>query len=123
MTTTLPAPTLTDPEASVAPDEPLAPRATLGTILVTGGASGLGAATVAAVQAAGGTPLVLDRMAPADDDVPYQQVDLADSAAAEAAVAEHRGRQRRTPRRRVHRRRDRLVRTARRGLRRPTGSG
>ena len=88
MTTTLPAPLLTDPEASVVPDEPVAPRATLGTILVTGGASGLGAATVAAIQAAGGMPLVLDRMAPADDDVAFQQVDLADSAAAEAAVAD-----------------------------------
>jgi NAD(P)-dependent dehydrogenase (short-subunit alcohol dehydrogenase family) len=56
-----------------------------GTILVTGGASGLGAATVAAVRSAGGTPLVLDLTPPAED-VPYQQVDLADSAAAEAAV-------------------------------------
>jgi NAD(P)-dependent dehydrogenase (short-subunit alcohol dehydrogenase family) len=87
VTTTLPAPPFTDPEASVAPGEPVAPRATLGTILVTGGASGLGAATVAAVRAAGGTPLVLDRTAPADD-VAYRQVDLADSAAAEAAVAD-----------------------------------
>lgn len=60
-------------------------RTTLGTVLVTGGASGLGAATVAAVRAAGGSPLVLDLAAPADD-VPYEQVDLADSAAAERAV-------------------------------------
>ena len=41
----------------------VAPQA-LGTVLITGGSSGLGAATAAAVQAAGGTPLVLDRVAP-----------------------------------------------------------
>jgi NAD(P)-dependent dehydrogenase (short-subunit alcohol dehydrogenase family) len=57
----------------------------LGTILITGGSSGLGAATAAAVQAAGGTPLVLDRVEPTES-VAYQQVDLADSAAAAAAV-------------------------------------
>jgi NAD(P)-dependent dehydrogenase (short-subunit alcohol dehydrogenase family) len=61
-----------------------APQA-LGTILITGGSSGLGAATAAAVQAAGGTPLVLDRVEP-ESDVTYEQVDLADSAAAAAAV-------------------------------------
>jgi NAD(P)-dependent dehydrogenase (short-subunit alcohol dehydrogenase family) len=77
-TTTMPSPTpVTAP--------PIEGRATLGTILVTGGASGLGAATVAAVRAAGGTPLVLDIAEPADD-VPYEQVDLADSSAAERAV-------------------------------------
>ena len=58
---------------------------TLGAILITGGSSGLGAATAAAVQAAGGTPLVLDRVEPSES-VAYQQVDLADSAAAAAAV-------------------------------------
>jgi NAD(P)-dependent dehydrogenase (short-subunit alcohol dehydrogenase family) len=57
----------------------------LGTILITGGSSGLGAATAAAVQAAGGTPLVLDRVQP-ESDFSYEQVDLADSAAAAAAV-------------------------------------
>jgi NAD(P)-dependent dehydrogenase (short-subunit alcohol dehydrogenase family) len=62
----------------------IAPQA-LGTILITGGSSGLGAATAAAVQAAGGTPLVLDRVEP-ESDVTYEQVDLADSAAAAAAV-------------------------------------
>ena len=62
----------------------VAPQA-LGTILITGGSSGLGAATAAAVQAGGGTPLVLDRVAP-EADVAYQEVDLADSAAAAAAV-------------------------------------
>ena len=58
---------------------------TLGTVLITGGASGLGAATAAAVQAAGGTPLVLDRVQPTESGT-YQQVDLADTAAAAAAV-------------------------------------
>ena len=62
----------------------VAPQA-LGTILITGGSSGLGAATAAAVQAAGGTPLVLDRVEP-ESDITYEQVDLADSAAAAAAV-------------------------------------
>jgi NAD(P)-dependent dehydrogenase (short-subunit alcohol dehydrogenase family) len=62
----------------------VAPQA-LGTILITGGSSGLGAATTAAVQAAGGTPLVLDRVEP-ESDVAFEQVDLADSTAAAAAV-------------------------------------
>ena len=78
MTNTL---TPTRPDPSTA-----GPRTTrLGTVLVTGGASGLGAATVAAVTAAGGTPLVLDLARP-DADVDHEQVDLADPRAAEAAV-------------------------------------
>jgi NAD(P)-dependent dehydrogenase (short-subunit alcohol dehydrogenase family) len=57
---------------------------TIGTVLVTGGASGLGAAVVDAVSARGGRPVVLDRLATGrDDDV---CVDLADSRAAEEAV-------------------------------------
>ncbi len=64
-----------------------APRETaLGRVLVTGGASGLGAAIAAAVAAGGGTPFVLDRDAPADE-LAFDQVDLADARAAEAAVA------------------------------------
>jgi len=63
---------------------------TLGRVLVTGGASGLGAAVVAAVAAGGGTPFVLDRDAPAPLDgggeVAHERVDLADARAAEAAV-------------------------------------
>jgi NAD(P)-dependent dehydrogenase (short-subunit alcohol dehydrogenase family) len=55
------------------------------TVLVTGGASGLGAAVVTAVTKAGGRPYVLDRQRPADG-VPYVQVDLADTRAAEAAT-------------------------------------
>jgi NAD(P)-dependent dehydrogenase (short-subunit alcohol dehydrogenase family) len=59
----------------------------LGNVLITGGASGLGAATVTAVREAGGSPLVIDRLKPrsADDHV---VADLADSAAAENAVRE-----------------------------------
>jgi NAD(P)-dependent dehydrogenase (short-subunit alcohol dehydrogenase family) len=58
----------------------------LGNVIVTGGASGLGAATVEAVVRHGGTPLVLDRNTPSAD-VPYQCVDLADTEAVETAVA------------------------------------
>jgi NAD(P)-dependent dehydrogenase (short-subunit alcohol dehydrogenase family) len=56
-----------------------------GTVLVTGGASGLGAAVAQAVAAAGGTPSVLDRVEPAFP-VDHELVDLADGRAAEAAV-------------------------------------
>lgn len=66
----------------------------LGTVLVSGGASGLGAAVVQAVAAAGGTPVVLDLRPPADG-LAYHVVDLADGAAAQATVeqvaAEHGG--------------------------------
>lgn len=58
----------------------------LGRVLVTGGSSGLGAAIAAAVAQRGGTPLVLDRDAPADG-LDHELVDLADGRAAEAAVA------------------------------------
>ena len=56
-----------------------------GTVLVTGGASGLGAAVAQAVAAAGGTPAVLDRAEPRFP-VDHELVDLADGRAAEAAV-------------------------------------
>ena len=56
-----------------------------GAVLVTGGASGLGAAVALAVRAAGGRPSVLDLVAPPFD-VDHQLVDLADRAAAAAAV-------------------------------------
>jgi NAD(P)-dependent dehydrogenase (short-subunit alcohol dehydrogenase family) len=58
----------------------------LGTVLVTGGASGLGAAVADAVRDAGGTPVVLDRHAPADG-IAHELVDLASPADARAAVA------------------------------------
>ena len=56
------------------------------TVLVTGAASGLGAAVAEAVARAGGTPVVLDRVVPGVD-ADYEIVDLADGRAAEAAVA------------------------------------
>lgn len=55
------------------------------TVLVTGGASGLGAAVVAAVAASGGRPIVLDRQPPADG-VSWTECDLADTRAAEVAT-------------------------------------
>jgi NAD(P)-dependent dehydrogenase (short-subunit alcohol dehydrogenase family) len=58
----------------------------IGTVLVTGGSSGLGAAVVAAVAAAGGTPAVIDLRPPEDEDVAHVVADLSDSAAAAAAV-------------------------------------
>ncbi|MEA2278190.1 MAG: hypothetical protein QOC78_3150 [Solirubrobacteraceae bacterium] len=60
--------------------------ADLGTVVVTGGASGLGAAVAEAVHDAGGTPVVLD-VRPAANGFAARTVDLADTRAAEAAVA------------------------------------
>jgi NADP-dependent 3-hydroxy acid dehydrogenase YdfG len=57
----------------------------IGNILITGGASGLGAAVAQAVGKAGGTPFVLDRREPPFE-VDHEVVDLADGRAAEAAV-------------------------------------
>jgi NADP-dependent 3-hydroxy acid dehydrogenase YdfG len=57
----------------------------LGAVLVTGGASGLGAAVARAVDLAGGTPVVLDRVAPAAD-IDHEIVDLVDRRSAEEAV-------------------------------------
>jgi NAD(P)-dependent dehydrogenase (short-subunit alcohol dehydrogenase family) len=57
----------------------------LGNVLITGGASGLGAATVAAVAKEGGRPLVLDRARPLSD-VDYEPVDLADTELVPDAV-------------------------------------
>jgi NAD(P)-dependent dehydrogenase (short-subunit alcohol dehydrogenase family) len=58
----------------------------LGVVVVTGGSSGLGAAVAAAVTAEGGTAVVLDLHPPADAATDFEQVDLADGRAAEAAV-------------------------------------
>jgi NAD(P)-dependent dehydrogenase (short-subunit alcohol dehydrogenase family) len=57
----------------------------LGNVVITGGASGLGAATVEAVRRHGGTPLVIDRKQPAVD-VAFAQADLADTATVDEAV-------------------------------------
>ncbi|MHC9291489.1 SDR family oxidoreductase [Mycobacterium sp. LTG2003] len=57
----------------------------LGNVIITGGASGLGAATVEAVARHGGTPLVIDRKPPASG-VAYECADLADTEAVDAAV-------------------------------------
>ena len=59
----------------------------VGTVFVTGGSSGLGAAVVAAVAKAGGTPAVIDLTAPDDAEIPHVLADLSDSAAAAGAVA------------------------------------
>lgn len=56
----------------------------LGTVLVTGAASGLGAAVVRAVSDAGGRAVALDRV-PVPD-VEHEVVDLVDTRAAEEAV-------------------------------------
>jgi NAD(P)-dependent dehydrogenase (short-subunit alcohol dehydrogenase family) len=63
------------------------PDTELGTVLVTGGASGLGRAIADAVTKAGGTPVVFDIAQPAGS-VEWLQVDLADARAAEHAVAD-----------------------------------
>jgi NAD(P)-dependent dehydrogenase (short-subunit alcohol dehydrogenase family) len=61
------------------------PDDALGTVIVTGGSSGLGAAVAAAVAEEGGTPVVLDIKPPADG-LAFEEVDLARSRETEAAV-------------------------------------
>jgi NAD(P)-dependent dehydrogenase (short-subunit alcohol dehydrogenase family) len=56
-----------------------------GTVIVTGGASGLGAAVAGAVEAAGGTPVVLD-LNPPPNGFAFERVDLSDTRAAEVTV-------------------------------------
>lgn len=76
-------------EAEAVTGRPERTPGALGTVLVTGGASGLGAAIAQAVGDAGGRPVVLDRQPPSGTDAPdHVQVDLADTAAAERAVAD-----------------------------------
>ncbi len=64
------------------------PTREIGTVYISGGSSGLGAAVVDAVQQAGGTPVVIDMVAPKAEGVPYAIADLSDSAEAEQAVAD-----------------------------------
>jgi NAD(P)-dependent dehydrogenase (short-subunit alcohol dehydrogenase family) len=74
--------TTESPLQSTSPETPADGR-----VLVTGGASGLGAAVVAALRARGATPVVLDRAPSELGDVVQRQVDVSDSAAVEEAVA------------------------------------
>jgi NADP-dependent 3-hydroxy acid dehydrogenase YdfG len=81
--------TLTDSS----PNRTVRPKATVGTVLVTGAASGLGRAIAEAIGTAGGRPLALDRVEPARPvgsaewaDEPIL-CDLADTRATEGAVA------------------------------------
>ena len=63
------------------PPEPMS----LGTVIVTGGASGLGEAVALAIREAGGSPVVLDVNAP-QHGLSFEQVDLTDTAATEEVV-------------------------------------
>ena len=65
---------------------PVPAPADVGTVFVTGGSSGLGAAVVAAVAKAGGTPAVIDLSPPEDAGIPHAVADLGDSAAAARAI-------------------------------------
>lgn len=56
-----------------------------GRVIISGGSSGLGAAVVRQISAAGGTPYVLDRTPPCDR-VAHALVDVADTSAVQAAV-------------------------------------
>ncbi|MFC4852028.1 SDR family oxidoreductase [Actinophytocola glycyrrhizae] len=55
-------------------------------VLVSGGASGLGAAVVAALRDAGTPAVVLDKQAPSAEVLGFRLVDVSDSAATEEAV-------------------------------------
>lgn len=59
----------------------------IGRIIITGGASGLGAAIADAVAGAGGTPIVLDRVVP--DSSPYEthEADVSATRALESLIA------------------------------------
>jgi NADP-dependent 3-hydroxy acid dehydrogenase YdfG len=61
------------------------PDENLGTVLITGGSSGLGAAVAAAVEAEGGTPVVLD-LQPPPNGFAFRRVDLSRPREAEEAV-------------------------------------
>ncbi|MCW4385598.1 SDR family oxidoreductase [Salinibacterium sp. SYSU T00001] len=60
----------------------------IGRVLITGGASGLGAAVVDAVRDAGGTPIVLDRSIEHVSGVEAHEVDVSDTRTVERLVGE-----------------------------------
>jgi NAD(P)-dependent dehydrogenase (short-subunit alcohol dehydrogenase family) len=60
-------------------------RDSVGVVVVTGGASGLGAAVAAEVERRNGTPIVLDRRAPVNG-YDHEVVDLSDAEAARTAT-------------------------------------
>ncbi len=74
------------PEHDALADLGLAPQRELGTVYVTGGSSGLGAAVVEVVTALGGVAAVIDRDAPPSGG-PHAIADVSDASAVEAAVA------------------------------------
>ncbi|MFR9802282.1 SDR family oxidoreductase [Pseudonocardia sp. RS010] len=83
--------TRTDATAAGDPRDRLPTSRPVGTVLVTGAASGLGRAVAEAVATAGGTPLLLDRVDPTPGlteaaDAAHALADLADTRAAEEAV-------------------------------------
>jgi short-subunit dehydrogenase len=63
------------------------PPRPVGTVYISGGSSGLGAAVVEAVRRRGGVPVVIDRVAPKDD-VEFALADLANTAEAAEAVCD-----------------------------------
>ena len=71
------------PETSTIERSPTVLR---GAYVVTGGAAGLGAAVAAAIERAGGTPVVLDVRTPQRADLDFHTVDVSDPAAVAAAV-------------------------------------
>ena len=78
---------MTTPTTQTAPTtEPTASLPSPGRVLITGGASGLGAAVARAVAEAGGTPVVLDLDPSASPAEHTHRVDVTDRVAVERAV-------------------------------------
>lgn len=75
-------PALPSPDRTAAPSKASGP----GTVIVTGGSSGLGAAVVDAVLKSGGQVAVIDIHPPANTETPHVIADVGDTAAATAAV-------------------------------------
>jgi len=78
---------MTDTSSSTGAPSAQSGRRGPGRVIVTGGASGLGAAVAHAVQQAGGTPIVLDLdVSRVPEGIESHRVDVSDSTAVEAAV-------------------------------------